>query len=503
MVRTLLSIGVLQVLTILVGLLRAKGLAVLLGPAHFGVVGTIDQVVLTLVSLGGFSLTFTAVKFISRSHSMGQEPFQRTAASFLRAVGILAILTALVASAALAWNPGIFGADLARHHFVLQLALLGIPGLMLTILFVNTLAAAQRPAAAAGLNLLVASGLVVAAIVGVMLHGLIGLYVASVMFGVTALLACIVYLRRSLGIRLMGTSINLVRELRQSPEIISYSAYIYVVAAAYSLTLLATRYVVFSHLGEAPAGLLQASLSIALAVGAVLNPMSNLYLTPLVNRQISVTGKAHATHDFASKMLGLLLLGSLAAVLFPRLLVSVLYTRAFAAATASVFLFVLWQCIYQIVNVYQQLLIGLDDVLFMAVAATLGFGTAALLTPFLVPRLGLGGAALALALGMALYGGIAVARLRLRHRVAVPGRVFTRGLLVVSTVAIAGWLFGGGIGELSPRGLLSRGVFGLTAIALFWVLLDADERRDVRRVPGWLRERLRVRVVAAALHRDP
>ena len=94
----LVSIGILQIFTILVGMFRAKALSVVLGPAHFGVVSTIDQLVVTLVQLGALSLTFTAMKFISRSHGNGQRSFERTTASFVRAVGVLALLTTVVAS---------------------------------------------------------------------------------------------------------------------------------------------------------------------------------------------------------------------------------------------------------------------------------------------------------------------------------------------------------------------------------------------------------------------
>jgi O-antigen/teichoic acid export membrane protein len=380
---------------------------------------------------------------------------------------------------ALAWNPAIFGADLARYHLYIQIALLGIPTVMLNVLFVNTLAAGQRPAAAAGLNLVVACGLAVAALIGVKVHGLAGLYIATGIFGFSALLASIAYLRRTLRIHIAGRSVKLFDELRQSPQILSYSAYIYIAMSGYALTLLATRYVVLARLGEAPAGFLQASLSIALTVGAVLNPMSNLYLTPLVNRNMRAEEKAPAAHDFVSKMLALLLLASLPVVLFPRLMVALLYTNAFVVASTTLFLFVLWQCVYQVVNVYQQLLIGLDDVLFMALAATTGFGAAALLTYLLVPRLGLAGGALGLALGMLLYGAAALLRLRMGHAISIPAKVFVRTLVVITAVALAGWLFGNGTGELTVLGVLTRAVFGLGTVSVFWLLLNPGERDDI------------------------
>lgn len=483
----LLSIAVLQVLTILVGLLRAKGLALLLGPSDFGVVSTIDQVVVTLVTLGALALPFTALKFLARGHSEGEAPFRRITASFVRVLAVLALSMTILASTALAMNPGIFGADLAKYGMELHLALLGIPAAMLHLLFVNALAAAERPAPAAGLNLAMVLGLGVAVVAGAALSGLRGLYVANAFVGAIALVLSVAYLRRSIGLNFTGFGLHIAAELRRNREIFSSAAYLYVAMSTYGLSLLAIRYVVLSRLGEVPAGLLQVSLSIALTVGAVLNTMSNLHLMPLVNRQIPIAEKVRAADDFALKVLGLLLLGSLPVVLFPRFLVIVLYSPAFAAAAGTVFLFVLWQCVYQIANVYQQLLVGLDDVLFMSAAATAGYGSAAVLAWVLVPNIGLSGAAIALGSGMALYGVLAIVRLRLHHAITVASAVLGRAAGVIFTVALAGHLFGGGVGELTLRGMAIRVAFCVATLTTYWFFLGVAERTAVTGLLGILR----------------
>ena len=492
MSRILLSIGALQVLIVLVSMGRSKALSILLGPGGFGVVSTIDQVVLTLVSLGALSLPFTGLKFMSRSHSAGPELFQRTYLSFLRALALLVLAAAIGVSAALAWWPELFGPDLAEHRVPLQIAILGVPALALNILFVNTLAAAQRPAAGATLSLLVTLVLAVAAVAGFALHGISGLYVATAATGILATAVTLIYLGRSLGLHVSGPSQSLLEELRHSPEIVSYSAYIYLAMAAYSLTLLATRYYVFSRLGEVEAGYLQAVLSVALTVGAVLAPLSNLYLTPLVNRQMPVEDKTRAAYDFAEKMLILLLLASLPVILFPQLVLSILFTREFAVAGKVLFVFVLWQCVYQMVNVVQQLLIGLDDVPFVCLAACAGFGTAALLLPALGPPLGLGGAAVALAAGMALYGLVLATRLRLRFSSAAPtGLLFRTGYLLAA-VGLAGWLFAAP-GELALSGLTGRLACTVVLLGTYWLLLDPENRDFIRSGFGFLRPPRRAR----------
>ena len=492
MSRVLFSIGALQVLIVLVGMGRSKVLSILLGPGGFGVMSTIDQFVLTLVTLGALSLPFTGLKFMSRSHSEGSETFQRTYLSFLRVLTLLVLMAATLAMAALARWPELFGADLVRYRVPFQIAILGVPALALNILFVNTLAAAQRPSAGAGLSLLVTLALALAAIAGANLGDLPGLYVGTALAGVVSTVATLSYLHSSLGLRISGASQSLFQELRHSPEIVSYTVYFYLIMAASSLTFLATRYYVFTRLGEVEAGFLQALFSTALTVGAVLAPLSNLYLTPLVNRRMLAPDKARAAHDFAGKMLILLLLASLPVILFPRLVLTTLFTAEFAVASKALFLFVLWQCVYQMVNVYQQLLIGLDDVPFVSLAACAGFGSAALVLPVLVPRWGLGGAAAALGLGMAVYGLAAATRLRFRFRSAIPMGLLLRTGYVLGAVAVAGLVFGHRA-ELTVRGISERAAFAIASLALYWLLLTPEERDFARTGFGVLPSRQRAR----------
>jgi O-antigen/teichoic acid export membrane protein len=479
MSRVLFSIGAVQVLIIVVGIGRSKILSILLGPAGFGVVSTIDQVVQTLMTLGALALPFTAMKFMSRSHSEGPEIFDRTYRSFLRILTLLILAATALASAALVLWPELFGRDMLAYRIPLQIAILGVPAVALNILLVNTLAAAQRPAAGATLNLLVLLSLAIGAIAGQRIAGFTGLYVAVVITGFLTTVATMVYLRRRLGVRIVGTSESLFQELKHSPEIVSYAAYIYVVLSVYQLALLATRYFVFSRLGEVEAGLLQALLSIALTVGAVLTPMSGLYLAPLVNRQLPVAEKVRAANDFAGKILILLLVASLPVILFPRLVLTILFTGKFAVGAEAMFVFVLWQCLYQVVNVYQQLLIGLDDMLFVCVAACVGFGGAALLTPLFISRFGLGGAALALTVGMAAYGTASAIRLRRRFASSFPAAVLLRAAYMLVVVVLAGVILKAGT-ERTLAGVAERLAFASTALGVFWILLGQEEKSFVR-----------------------
>lgn len=485
----LVSIAILQVLTILSGLLRAKGLAMLLGPAGFGVVSTIDQVVVTLVTLGGLAIPFTAMRFMSRGHSEGTAAFQRAGSGFLRLLTVLALATAAIASAVVAWQPALFGADLVTAHGALQVAVLGVPSAMLLILFVNMFAAAQRPAAAAAANLIGVTLLGLAAVVGAWWRGLDGVYLLSVAVAVVTTLAGFLYLARSLGMTLTTRHRGTFASLRAQPAIIVTAACFYLMMCASSVTLLVVRTLVLSRLGAVAAGQLQAAFSVALTVGAVLLPLSNLYLAPLVNRSVPAAEKRAAAHDFAARMLVLLLLGALPVVLFPGILLRMLFSPAFIAASMVLWVFVLWQCVFQLIYVYQQLLVGLDDVVFAAGMSVAGFVVAVALSVPLVDWRGLEGVAFALVAGMGLTGVGLLLRLRFRHQDRLPFRVVLRFLGVVGVVVVAGALFTGRP-EYGPGTLAPRFGFGTLVLLATWLTLDRGERDPrlwlaaTRKVPG-------------------
>ncbi len=475
MSRAMYSIGLVQVLVVLVSLVRSKTLSVFLGPAGFGVVSTIDQVVVTVVSLSSLSLPFTALKFMARSHSEGEERFRQTYSAFLRVLGSLALGATLIASGLLLWWPEVFGPDLAQYSGFLHIALLTVPAFMLNILFVNTLAAAQRPSASAILSLVVGFTLAAAAITGALTHGIDGLYIAVLSAGVVTTIGSALHVRRSLHLGAATQQAGLLQELRRSPGIARVSALLWVMMSAYALTMLGARYFVFSRMGEADAGLLQALMSLALTVSAVLTPMNNLYLTPLVNRALPVHEKARAADDFARRMVLVLLAASLPLVLFPGLTLTLLFSSRFTPCAPALFVFILWQSLYQIVNIYQQLLIGLDDVAFVTWTAASAYAVTAALFPVLIPQSGLTGAALALATGVAIVGIAAATRLRTRFATGVARGIWVRIGLCLGAITAAGLLFRGS-DELTPGGIGGRLAFAVGALALAWAALTREER---------------------------
>lgn len=479
---SLIWIGALQVLLTLIGLGRAKALAVMLSPAGFGIVSTIDQLMVTVVQLGGLGLPFAALRYMAAAHSEGAERFQLVGAGFARTILVLGILSALLLLMLLYVRPGWMGHDLAPYVVTLRVAALTVPTTMLTIFAVHALAAAQRPIAGAALNCGAVLAIAVGGIWGLSVRGLTGFYVGAVLAGLMVVIGTATGLRAVLGVRWLGRRVA----PQALPNVVATSASAYVILAFASVAMLAIRYVVLSELGQAPAGLFQSCVSIALTVGAILAPLSNLYLIPILNRRSPSDDKLRAAELFISNIMLLLILGSVPIVCLPRLVLQVLYSPAFLPAADILFAFVAWQCVFQVTYVYQQLLVALDDMVTAAILALIGFAAAIGLAMLLAPRIGLIGAPVALALGMFFYAVLLRGRLALRHDMAVSSQILLRGGWTVLVVVVGGLMFRRS-DELTLQGLGLRAVFAaavLTLTCLFFLrenLIYMDLMRRISR----------------------
>lgn len=473
--KVLFSIGAIQILIILINMCRAKILSLLLGPAGFGIISTIDQVVLTVSQLAGFSLPFISLKFLSRSHSEGSLRFQSTFSSFLKGIIGVSIFATALALVLVIWKPDAIGTDLVPYKKFLILALFGIPSLMLGIFFIHTLAALQRSSSSVLLNFFVTLCLAVAACVGAWLGKITGLYYATIYMGLLTTIGTLIYLRKIFNLRSFSASAGILKELKHSPEIITFSIMTYFAVSSYSIAMLVARYYVFSNFGEEIAGMFQAVLSISLAVGAISGPMNTLYLTPIVNRTISNQEKLNAAHHFQKNIIIILVLLALPMLLYPKLSLIILFSSEFISASQALFLFILWQCLYIIVNVYQQLLIGMDDVLYYSITTALGFILVIVLSPLLVPLYGLSGVAISFISGIAFNGILTDYRLRSRFRSGIPRSVWIRILFCLISILMTGLIFNR-IDELTQIGFAYRIGYIFIFLIIIWFLQIKNQR---------------------------
>jgi O-antigen/teichoic acid export membrane protein len=475
MFKSMASIGLIQILIILVNMGRSKILSVLLGPSGFGIVATIDQVVLSTVQLAGIAIPFTAMKFMSHAHSESHRRFQAVYSSFLIVLLVLSVAATALMIFLINWQPDLFGDDLVEYNQFFNIAFFGIPIFMLGIFFVHVLAAEQRPASSANLNFLVTLALAVAACIGVWVNGILGLYIATVATGIVTVVFTLIYLKIFRNLKSFSRDASILKELKRNPEIVSMSFTLYLAMSAYSVTMLSLRFFVFAEEGAEGAGLLQALIGITLAFGAISGAMNSLFLTPLVNRSLPLSEKLDAAHDFQKNVILVLLVLILPFILFPKLALTVLFSSEFAIVSQSLFLFLIWQCLYQIVNIYQQLLIGLDDVLFYSISTSLGFFLAILLCPVLVPAIGLMGAAFSLLVGVIFNGALTVYRLKRKFNSDIPFEVWKRIAFCMAMISATVILFYG-IEEFSVFGFLIRVFYAAVYVLVIWFILNEEQK---------------------------
>jgi len=415
MFKIILTIGTIQVLAIAVNFVRTKLVAVLLGPEGVGIVSTIDQVVQSAAYFSALSLPFASIKFLSKAHSESDEAFKRTYASFLNALLILSATGTVIATGIVLFRPQLLGQEALKYRALLFVALFGICATILGGLFTQVFAAAQKFKYSSMLAVITGVATTIASVIGIITAGVFGLYVGTVTAGALVTIATIIYLRKSFNLPFYERAASFIAELRRSPNVVPFSFMLYLGALTYSLSFLAVRYAVLKHYGEANAGLLQAALALSLAIGLALNPANGLYLTPIMNRNIEKEEKTKAAIEFEKKLAIILGLVSMPIVLFPHLMLVILFSTKFTVAGQFVFLFVLSQCIAQLAGVHQALLIGFDDLKAYSIMTCAGHISLGLLSWFLVPRFGIFGVAIAFITAYSIIFLSTYARLRMKH----------------------------------------------------------------------------------------
>lgn len=476
--RTIFSLGFFQVIGIVITTVRAKVFAVLLGPAGFGVVATIDQLVTSAAQLSNLGLPFTALKFLSRGHSLGEEQFRKTYAAFLKAITALAILALLAAIFILPALLTRLDPQLVNYRKPVVIALFGIPSAMLLIFFVNVLAARQLSVQSILLTTISSAGLLAFGTIGCWLGGIEGVYWATVPTAAALTVGMIGYAQVKLKLPAHDRSVNFLAALKGHTAAGEIAAFTYVAVSCFSVQLLVARYVSITQLGEEAAGLLQAGLSVALSIGAVLGPANSVYLTPYLNRDVPVEKKVGAANSFLPRLVLLYYLGALPIMLFPDFVLRMPFSSRFSGAVAVLPWFVVWQCLGQIASVYQQLLIGLDDVRVACIITSLGHVLAVALSFCLIGPLGLLGIAVAFIASALFIVCVAAVRLHAKYRLAVSKSTpvlvgfAALGLLGVAMLART-------TAEMTLAGVGVRSLIALVFSAGLWVALPISLRSEL------------------------
>lgn len=478
MLKKLASIGLLQVLKLAIGAARSKIFAVLLGPAGFGIVATIDQLVTSLVQLCNLSLPFTALKLLSRSDSQGKASFRRSYDAFFKLLLAVAIVSTVMAMAVIPSLLPRLDPHLSPFQGPTTIALAGMGALMMSVLLVNALAAQQASLQAVMVTVATAAVALVAGVSGYLAGGIRGLYLASVAASTIFVVVAFWFYHRHLGPNRESQDESIFRILRQHKGIVGITCWVYVSAASAATLLVLIRYLAIAQINAAAAGFLQACIGISLSIGAVLGPATFLYFTPHISRDIPVAERFRVANDFMPRLLALYCAGAMLILLFPELTLWVLYSAEFSSASLMLPWFVAWQCIFQFSNAYQQLLISLDDLRGYGLVVVTGNLVAGLLCLALVSRYQLLGIALGMTGGGIVAGALTVLRLRLSHGLAVPKSSVVLGgfaLLAFWIVATVGRL----TVELSWPGLAARTATAAVFLFGLWAALPASFKAEL------------------------
>lgn len=478
MFKIILSIGIIQVLAVFIQFIKSKVTAVYLGPAGVGVIGTIDQFLQFVAFSVTFGITDSATKFLSKAHSKGQKEFKNSYASFFKLLLLLSVAGSVVAVGLVLWRADILGEELEKYRLFLILALITVPTYILGLFFVRVFAAAQQYNSSAQLMVITNAVSAIAIIVGVVFAGLLGFYLGNVVANIALTIGVVIYLWKYLGLSLLNHETNIAEQVKENPDIVSFTTMFYLAAVANSFSFLAARYSIITNFGEAEAGLLHCAIASSLLIGLILNPAVKNYFTPIINRDVEKAVKIRQSVEFQKKMIILLSIAALPIVLFPHLILTIMFSTKFAVVGDTVFLFVISQFIFQLTFINLTLLIGTDDLKSYALIYISGQLFFALLCLLLAPRLGIKGVAYGHIISGSLMFFLTLLRLVKEHKFPLSFNIWALLGYALSILFFAG-LVCSRIEEWDIFISLLKIAFFILFASGFFIFLNAEEKESI------------------------
>lgn len=490
MLRILLSIGALQLVTMFFQLVRTKILALLLGPEYVGAMAVIDKLLAVIVQTCSLSLPFAALRFLpeqwARSPAEFRVLFERMR-NLLVGLILPAVAGALVVTMV---RPEIWGVQLLPYRGALTAAIFTLPVLALVPLIQSAIAGRLQHHRSMLVGLLHGLAVAVAA-VGAWWRGLTGYYIVYAALGLLLIGTCARFVTRgtrsSAPAARVETGPGQVLGLPRAMWRFSGALFILTFVAPYAA--LFVHYRLLRYHGAQSAGWMQAAIGIALSIRVVLGTSQSIFLTPNVNRGGTPEQRMEWANRFQITFCFLVGMVVPPVLLFPDLLVRLLYSSAFSPGARFAMVFVVTEVLTLLSGTYQSLVVALDR---MGVHVANNLGAQLLVVAVasqLVRPLGILGAGLA---GLAAPMFMLIATMTFLHRAY--GLRIPRRIVVLSGCLILGVLAAGLTG-IFLRGPLWQSVpakLAVYALILggFALLLTDDERFRLRRMLGDLRARL-------------
>lgn len=481
MLKVLLSIGGLQLATMLVLLSRTKFLAVFLGPEGVGLMAVVDKLLAVMVQTISLSLPYAALRFLPELWDSDRAECYRSFRAMSVTLGALALLATMAGVLLSLTVPAVWGAQLAAYPLLLVAAFLSVPAQAFAPFLQNTLAGTMRHRASMLFGVAHAVLQVTTGLIGVFLAGLTGLYVTYA--AAAAALLAPALMRVAGALRPTPSPVSAGWRSAMLPaRVLRFSL------ALFGLTLLAPFAALYAHYGvldqggAVAAGWMQAAMGIGLAVRGVLGSAHPVYLTPHINKG----GSWQERMQWAARFQNIWCL--IAGVLVPPLLlmasvaITVLYAPSFLPATQFVYLFVVAEVLAMLAGTYQGIIVAADRLRFHVaqnVTAQLIFIGVVWLT---IPRWGIAGAAFGAIASYVFLFAASSAYLAWKLQLRPPWRTTALTAYLLVALVITGWI--------GSEGTRPTACFIAVALAAYLLVLGglvAFLRRDERRsLCGWI-----------------
>ena len=486
MLKAFVTIGILQLLTMLLQVVRTKTLAVTLGPEWLGVMGAVDRLTAVIVQTVSLSFPFAAVRFLPRLWTSDRDQFRRVLFGMRNVLALTVTVATAAAAAATFVVPRVWGRELAPYSTAVLAATATLPALAFLPFLQNVLAGRLRESQAMAVALANAALLTLAAFLGGRWLGLVGYYAVYAGLGLVLTFIVVRLIGRGLGpatTPVPQLTFALPRAVWQFTGVILALAFLTPYAALYVYTK------VLSAEGARVAGWMQAAIGVSLIVRVGLGSAHGVLLIPNVNTDATPRDRVAWAFRFQALLAMIAGVAVPLLVLFPDLVVRLLYSAELAPGARFAGAFVLAEFIWLTAASAQPLILALDHLRFHVVQNMAVQVLLVVVAAITVPRLGVAGAAIAnLIANTALYVSTLIF-LRARYAERLPRSVAVLTLFVTASIAVAAV-----IGVRWPTvtwevAAAKIGVY-LVLVAALIPLLSATERAEIVSVVARLRARL-------------
>ena len=403
MIRAIVTIGVLQFLSMLLMLAKTKILAVTLGPAAVGTMSVIDKLTALVAQTLSLSLPLAALRFLPAALRESPEAMDLLYRRMRNVLLVLIVPAAALCMAISIGAPEWWGAELVPYQRVLMLAFAGLPVVGLVPFLTNAYAGGMTHARAMTFSIAHSAVLVAAAVTAAVGFGFGGFY------GLYATLGTVLVVIAARRVTAAGSGVpsapRISAGFRLPVAIWRFAGALLALAFAAPYAALFVQYTSLRLYGAEASGILQSAVGISFSVRTLLGTAHAVLLTPHVNREAEPRARMTWANEFQRNTALLFVVVLPPLLLFSDIALRVLYSGQFVGAAAFVALFVAAEVVTLLSGTYQSLIVAGDRMTFHVIQNLLAQALLVGVAAIALPRLGLAGAGIAaLAAPLFLYG---------------------------------------------------------------------------------------------------